>query len=390
MSSSQDASVNVQHLMETIRAAVRLRRSQLPAVEAATPRVSSSDIAAVESFLALAEARTAIRTRVPRWLDRFPLTRFRMVERLLLKCYEWLTYEQRLAVAHLCQAMRESLELYRKLEASYAASVATVQAAQDQIRTAVAADGTIAERVASLERDLGVGSAPSLDALHLDLEMHFRGRRELMKQHLGVYLPIVREAIADADTQPILDVGCRRGEWLEILKEHSLPASGIDANPYMIAECRRRGFEVIETEPLRYLKNLPSGSVGAITAFHLIGRLPFARLVALLDQILRVLRPGGLAILESPNPATLIQSGCNFSLLPHGNPLPPEVAAFVLTARGFCNVRVVGLHAPTEPDLSEDSCALARRLYDCLLGPQNYGVIGMRPAQGHANENSHL
>jgi 2-polyprenyl-3-methyl-5-hydroxy-6-metoxy-1,4-benzoquinol methylase len=74
-----------------------------------------------------------------------------------------------------------------------------------------------------------------------------------------------------------LDVGCGRGEWLELLREHQLQGSGIDLNRVVLAICRENGLPVLEAEAIQHLRSLPEASLGAVTAFHVIEHLPNCR-----------------------------------------------------------------------------------------------------------------
>ena len=71
---------------------------------------------------------------------------------------------------------------------------------------------------------------------------------------MEIYLPIVAEAKAGDESAPILDIGCGRGEWLELLKGVGLIARGVDLNRVMVGECRVMGFDVIEADAISYLR----------------------------------------------------------------------------------------------------------------------------------------
>ena len=178
-----------------------------------------------------------------------------------------------------------------------------------------------------------------LDAMYVTFEDRFRGDRADIKQRVAVYLPLIEAARVGTPDAPIVDIGCGRGEWLELLQEHLLTARGVDLNRIMVNECRERGFEVVEAEALQYLRELPDSSLGAVTGMHIIEHLPLPILIALLDESLRVLRPGGLAIFETPNPENLVVGACNFYMDPtHRNPLPPVMVEYLVEARGFVRV----------------------------------------------------
>ena len=217
-----------------------------------------------------------------------------------------------------------------------------------------------------------------LDPLYSFFEDQFRGTREDIKERLRVYLPLVREAEAGTEKCPILDVGCGRGEWLELLKEEELRVRGLELNRALVEQCRERGMDLVEGEAIEYLRTLPDASLGAVTAFHLIEHLPFGELIKFLDETVRVLKPGGLAIFETPNPENILVGACNFYFDPtHRSPLPPAMMKFLAESRGLCRVEIIRLH-PCELALKvkDDGSELAQRFNDYFYGPQDYGLVG--------------
>ncbi|MGH9901247.1 MAG: class I SAM-dependent methyltransferase, partial [Pyrinomonadaceae bacterium] len=211
--------------------------------------------------------------------------------------------------------------------------------------------------------------------LYASFEDQFRGTRADIKARLKVYLPYLERA---AVTGGVVDLGCGRGEWLEVLREAGEPARGVDRNRVTVEQCRARGFEVVEADMLDYLRGLPENSMRAVTAFHLIEHLPFQTLIDLLGEVLRVLAPGGLVIFETPNPENLVVGASNFYLDPdHRNPLPSPLMHFLLETRGFCRVEVVKLNANDAARVRETS-DLALRFNDFMYGPLDYAVIGWK------------
>jgi SAM-dependent methyltransferase len=190
-----------------------------------------------------------------------------------------------------------------------------------------------------------------LDALYVSLEDHFRGTREDIKSRSEVYLPMVRDRKVGTDKAPILDIGCGRGEWLELLKDNELVAKGIDLNRVMVDECLERGLDVVEADAFTYLQNLRTNSFGAITGLHIIEHIPFNRLVGFFDEVLRVIKPGGMCIFETPNPENLVVAAYSFYIDPtHVRPLPPPTIRFLAEARGFIETRIERIHAELLPN----------------------------------------
>jgi SAM-dependent methyltransferase len=213
-----------------------------------------------------------------------------------------------------------------------------------------------------------------LDVLYASFEDEFRGSRQDIKDRFRVYLPILMDAgIKGA----IVDLGCGRGEWLEVLRDEGFEARGVEKNRAMIEQCRERSLEVTESDAITYLQGLPAGSLRAVTGFHFIEHLPFETLIRLLDEVVRVLKPGGLAIFETPNPENIMVSSYNFYLDPtHRNPLPGPMARFLLESRGLSRVRVMMLN-PLEHKI-EGEGELILRFNDLFFGPRDYSVVGQK------------
>jgi O-antigen chain-terminating methyltransferase len=221
-----------------------------------------------------------------------------------------------------------------------------------------------------------------LDSLYVTFEDKFRGTREEIRDRLRVYLDLLRQAGAGTAERPILDIGCGRGEWLELLRDEGFHATGVDMNDTLALQCRERGLQVEVNDALAFLRSLPEASLGAVTGFHIIEHLPMEVLLDLYGEAVRVLHPGGVAIFETPNPQNLLVGACNFYADPtHKRPLYPETQKFFLEYRGFSRVELKFLH-PHEPGarLPEDEApALAARLNDLLSCARDYAVIGYRP-----------
>jgi O-antigen chain-terminating methyltransferase len=218
----------------------------------------------------------------------------------------------------------------------------------------------------------------SLDAFYFAFEERFRGSREEINRRLEVYLPRLREAqIAPGDSL-ILDLGCGRGEWLELLRDNGYRARGIDLNRVVIEQCQSRGLEVLEGDVIAYLQSMPDDSVAVITGFHIIEHLPFEILVKLLNEAFRVLRQRGLVIFETPNPANVLVGSCNFYFDPtHRNPLPSLMTQFLVQYCGFAEVEILNLNPSTETAICEDS-EIAKRFNECFYGPMDYAIIGYK------------
>lgn len=227
----------------------------------------------------------------------------------------------------------------------------------------------------------GAENAHFLDPLYLSFEDRYRGTRADIKQRQSVFVPLVEACVRATGGAPVIDLGCGRGEWLEVLAESGIAAQGYDMNRIAVEECRNRGLDARLGEVIEALATLPDNSCSVVTGFHIIEHLPFEVLVALIDHTLRVLRPGGAILLETPNPANVIVAAERFYFDPtHRNPLPSELTAYLLKSRGFGGIEVLPLH-PVEWESRQDYIdPMLAYLQDKLFGPQDYGIVGRKGA----------
>lgn len=187
-------------------------------------------------------------------------------------------------------------------------------------------------------------------------EDRFRGCRQLIKSRLEVYLPFIRPLvqIAEAKVSKALDLGCGRGEWLELLKEAGVDPKGVDTDLGMLAGCMELGLSVENKDALKSLKETESDSQMVVSAIHVAEHIEFNKLLDVVREVHRVLVPGGVMILETPNPENPIVSAVGFHLDPtHLKPLPPPLLGFVGEYCGFS--RHILLKLQEDKDLLTDT-----------------------------------
>lgn len=183
-----------------------------------------------------------------------------------------------------------------------------------------------------------------MDALYSAFEDRFRGPREVVRARVAPYLDIVRQAAAGTREAPVVDVGCGRGEWLELLRDEGLDGFGIDLNSTFAATAPELGIKVVHGDAIEELRLLPPGSIGAMTSMHLVEHLPFDKVVELIESAKGALREGGVLVLETPNPENIDVATLYFYMDPtHRNPLPPEMLRWVVEACGFRDVQILRL-----------------------------------------------
>lgn len=165
--------------------------------------------------------------------------------------------------------------------------------------------------------------------VYLGFENLFRGTEQDIAARQRSYLPLL------AEHEPVLDVGCGRGELLDLLRDDGLVARGIDLDPGMVAHCRAKGLDVQVSDGVEALEGAPAGSIGSVVAAQVIEHLPYERLLRFLSAVRAALAPGGIVLLETVNPHAP-QALKQFWVDPtHQHPLFPEVVLTLLRLNGF-------------------------------------------------------
>ena len=217
------------------------------------------------------------------------------------------------------------------------------------------------------------------DAMYVAFEDRFRGTREEIKERLRVYLPYVKQAKIGEEGSPILDLGCGRGEWVELLKENGYIAKGVDFNRGMVMQCQQFGLDVTESDMIEYLRNQQPDSFAVLTGFHIVEHLSFKTLISLFDETLRVLKSGGMVIFETPNPENLIVGACNFYFDPtHRNPLPPRLLNYLMVSRGFEKTEIIRLHPYEFSQEQQNPSTAVEALISLFNKEQDYSVIAYK------------
>lgn len=207
------------------------------------------------------------------------------------------------------------------------------------------------------------------DEFYASLEDRFRGSTEEIRKRQEHYVSFVQAAEAGIPEAPVLDIGCGRGEWLSLLQDHGKTAYGIELNEVFLARCRQEKLNVRQDEALQHLESLVPASLGAITGFHVIEHLPTNQPIRLVQLAFRALRPGGVLILETPNPEHLSVAALRFYLDPtHVRPIPPALLEFIARHAGFDNVRIEHRGPSRDGEAAQGWSRF-----------QDYAVIAVRP-----------
>ena len=215
-------------------------------------------------------------------------------------------------------------------------------------------------------------------AFYRAFEDKFRGSRELIKNRLSVYLPFIEPLLSMYPNAKVLDLGCGRGEWLEIAQQHGFDAFGVDLDLGMLAGCSELNLKVALADALQTLKEQPDESIVVVSGFHIVEHIPFEDVQTLVQEAKRVLKPAGLLILETPNAENLEVSTCNFFTDPtHIRPIPPMLLSFVPEYFQFERTKIVRLQEETS-FTDFDSITLNNVISGVS---RDYAVIAQKTAQ---------
>jgi O-antigen chain-terminating methyltransferase len=188
-----------------------------------------------------------------------------------------------------------------------------------------------------------------------------------------------------AGCSPVLDLGCGRGELLELLAESGVVARGVDLDGAVVEASRRRGFSVIEGDALDVLAAEQDSGLGGVALIQVVEHLTPQEVVDVIALAYDKLRAGGRLVIETVNPRALYVFANAFFVDPtHDRPIHPDYLDFLCREAGFTAVEIQWRSpAPAgtpleEPDGDEVAVANTRRLNGLLYGPQDYAVVATR------------
>jgi 2-polyprenyl-3-methyl-5-hydroxy-6-metoxy-1,4-benzoquinol methylase len=210
----------------------------------------------------------------------------------------------------------------------------------------------------------------------------FRGPEEKIRDQHKRYASRFAQALSSGGGHQIaehqvLDIGCGRGEFLEAAREAGISAHGIDQSAECIALCRAKGLAVEQADLFTYLADLQDRSLGGVFCSQVVEHLPPERVPVLVRSIASKLRPGGLAVFETPNPECLAIFATHFYLDPtHTRPIPPVLLGFYLEEAGMGNIEVQRLAPAAEsiPALND----LPEGVRSALFGSLDYAIFARK------------
>ena len=234
------------------------------------------------------------------------------------------------------------------------------------------------ETVASRLRDITIPTLttdnrqPTTDFIYRRLEDALRGSVDL-----NDYVERAKEQ------QPLLDIGCGRGELLEACKNAGIDARGFDVNERSVADLQQRGLNVTLAGIPQCFEGIKHGSIGSVVAMHVVEHLPVEHLFALFAQAARVLRPGGLFMIETPNAESIAVSASDFWRDPtHIAPRHPAALTLLAREHGFSIEEARAIHPLPEGNaiaVAEDDSPSLKRTIEVInariFAPQDLSLI---------------
>jgi len=303
------------------------------------------------------------------------------------------------------EVVRHHDALYARLDAKVDSHRADARETLAWARSALlAADAGAASGAAPGVSERPVAPAPVLarafaERGYLEFERRYRGTEEEIAERVASYLPhlLANLRANPGSAGPLLDLGCGRGEALRVFAGAGLAVRGVDSSAQMVAHCRSQGLDVVEGDLLSHLQATPRESLGAVVSFHVVEHLPAEVLERLMALAWAALRPGGVLLLETPSPLSVVVGARNFWLDPtHQRPVHPGYLRELARQQGFDDLEIVELHpfAAGErlPEISLDELPpelhpladrvnrLRDRLDDLLYGFQDYGLVARKPS----------
>lgn len=181
-----------------------------------------------------------------------------------------------------------------------------------------------------------LSDAPDLDSfIYVGFEDRFRGSQEDIRARLADYLPLF------AGATNVLDIGCGRGELLDLFRTAGIGARGIDINHGMVEVSRERGLVAERADALAYLRALPDNSLDGLIAIQVVEHLEPSYLTRLIEVAFQKLQPGAPMVLETLNPACWVAFFESYIRdITHRWPLHPDTLHYLIQASGFSSVSV--------------------------------------------------
>lgn len=357
-----DKSIDVAEIMRKIKSEVMPEDVYTSKSSSKTPQIladSINEINRIHSFLintrSNMELHKVIGYNVPKF-DRFPLLvrkLLRLTARIISKTTRFITREQNIVNDDISAFLKAVVESEQQI----IKALSYMDLLSNQNRELENKNMESLKKIAALENKNEVLSKQLIevvgkienidtnieDKLYLGFEDNFRGSNDEIRKRLSYYINnFILNHVDKESNKIIIDIGCGRGEWLDILQQSGYDAIGIDSNASMASYCKEKGLEVIHEDAIKYLKTLKDKSVKLLTCFQVVEHLYFNQLNELVEEISRVLDDNGMVIIETPNAHNLEVGSCNFYIDPtHKKQIHPHLLEFLAQEKKISKTQIV-------------------------------------------------
>lgn len=280
-------------------------------------------------------------------------------------------------------ALRQQLQLQQaqiqSQQTQIQAQKRQIQTQQDQLDTL----NVLAQQLRQRERLSGSSAHDQarMDAWYQDLQDLHRGSQESLAEGQRAYIHHFNDRAADLQLAgPIFDLGCGRGEWLALMTAEGWAVRGVDSSEVAVAEARAQGLDVELGDLVEALEACPENALAGVTGFQVVEHLPFSRITALMHAAFRALVPGGILLLETPNPENLQVATYGFWMDPtHRHPIPPPLIMDLSFHVGFRDGSILRKNPWPQWQETKVDSSLESEVSYRLFGPQDYALLVFKP-----------
>jgi O-antigen chain-terminating methyltransferase len=216
------------------------------------------------------------------------------------------------------------------------------------------------------------------DSFYLKFEETFRGSEKEIKERLKFYIPILKvypDFFKKGELKAV-DLGCGRGEFLEIFKEMGYEPIGVEINPFIAEKVRMKNFKVVEKDIVEFLRTCEDRSFHIVSLIHVIEHLDFEYMFHLFKEVYRVLCEGGSFILETPYVKNILVGLYDFWSDPtHKRPIHVEFIKFMGKYFGFDIIK----HFPLQG--AKKKVSRESNFTDILSSSRDVSIVFIKPAR---------
>jgi SAM-dependent methyltransferase len=249
----------------------------------------------------------------------------------------WMAAQVNTFAGNVAQATALLAERLQEVEEQNATAAAQTSHRLDRLEQRMRRDETLAARAPAdpaSPRDRSLQAELGLD--YLAFEDQFRGSEEEIARRQEQYVSVFH-----GQTEPVVDIGCGRGEFLQRLRDAGMRAYGVDQSPAMVSRCQERGLDVLQGDALQHLESVGTQSLGGIFAAQVLEHLAPGEVIGFMELAERALTPGGVLVVETLNPQSVsTYTGPLYVDLGHIRPLHPLTLRFLAERARFRDIEI--------------------------------------------------